>query len=161
GFALLGAAELPLLRQLSVFICAGLLGALVAALLYVAQQRSPGIAPRQLAFRVSRRAAAALTIGVLLSAAGMMRIDWRDDVRDLQIENAELRDNDAAVRAAFGEDSARSVYLVHADNAVEARAQLEQFEDWHRRAFPETRRSEEHTSELQSRENLVCRLLLE
>src|SRR5690606_41462044 len=28
-------------------------------------------------------------------------------------------------------------------------------------AFPHMRRSEEHTSELQSRENLVCRLLLE
>src|SRR5690606_40813488 len=34
---------------------------------------------------------------------------------------------------------------------------------WLYRAFPVTvqRRSEEHTSELQSRENLVCRLLLE
>src|SRR5690606_41668069 len=30
-----------------------------------------------------------------------------------------------------------------------------------RRAYPPGRRSEEHTSELQSRENLVCRLLLE
>src|SRR5207302_4305562 len=29
------------------------------------------------------------------------------------------------------------------------------------RTAPMTRRSEEHTSELQSRENLVCRLLLE
>src|SRR5207302_4183908 len=29
------------------------------------------------------------------------------------------------------------------------------------KAQPENRRSEEHTSELQSRENLVCRLLLE
>src|SRR5690606_39698227 len=31
----------------------------------------------------------------------------------------------------------------------------------HRLATPSARRSEEHTSELQSRENLVCRLLLE
>src|SRR6266700_8274819 len=31
----------------------------------------------------------------------------------------------------------------------------------HRPATPAVRRSEEHTSELQSRENLVCRLLLE
>src|SRR6266511_6444655 len=31
----------------------------------------------------------------------------------------------------------------------------------HRPAFAPGRRSEEHTSELQSRENLVCRLLLE
>src|SRR5690606_41888874 len=31
----------------------------------------------------------------------------------------------------------------------------------HAQRDPRTRRSEEHTSELQSRENLVCRLLLE
>src|SRR5690606_41707019 len=31
----------------------------------------------------------------------------------------------------------------------------------HKRERRDTRRSEEHTSELQSRENLVCRLLLE
>src|SRR5207302_3514930 len=33
--------------------------------------------------------------------------------------------------------------------------------DYLERAFDASRRSEEHTSELQSRENLVCRLLLE
>src|SRR5690606_41576036 len=33
--------------------------------------------------------------------------------------------------------------------------------DWKWQALPVTPRSEEHTSELQSRENLVCRLLLE
>src|SRR2546430_10966766 len=33
--------------------------------------------------------------------------------------------------------------------------------DDHRRAAPEAGRSEEHTSELQSQSNLVCRLLLE
>src|SRR5271165_7330473 len=32
---------------------------------------------------------------------------------------------------------------------------------WRARRWPCSRRSEEHTSELQSRENLVCRLLLE
>src|SRR5690606_40550755 len=33
--------------------------------------------------------------------------------------------------------------------------------DWSLPSLPELLRSEEHTSELQSRENLVCRLLLE
>src|SRR2546430_12043272 len=32
---------------------------------------------------------------------------------------------------------------------------------WFRRSGPPSRRSEEHTSELQSQSNLVCRLLLE
>src|SRR5204862_6200223 len=39
---------------------------------------------------------------------------------------------------------------------------LEDYLDWGRRApFPRQSRSEEHTSELQSRRDLVCRLLLE
>src|SRR5690606_39819936 len=42
---------------------------------------------------------------------------------------------------------ARSVHL-----------EIEEKEDWEGRKY---KRSEEHTSELQSRENLVCRLLLE
>src|SRR5690606_40519960 len=57
---------------------------------------------------------------------------------------------------------------VHRNGPVEARHQRAQdaagqadHPRRHRSFRPECRRSEEHTSELQSRENLVCRLLLE
>src|SRR5438094_4086440 len=50
-------------------------------------------------------------------------------------------------------DSVMAVLLV-------ARVSIEST-PWHRSAIPRVRRSEEHTSELQSPYDLVCRLLLE
>src|SRR3712207_8711585 len=50
-------------------------------------------------------------------------------------------------------------WLAEADNLCDAMNEL--FWDEGRRAFYDTPRSEEHTSELQSRQYLVCRLLLE
>src|SRR5690606_19769873 len=76
----------------------------------------------------------------------------------------------------FGEATKFSQYLLDADKAYETLAQLgvttstgdAEGEVLERRDVAVTRadieallRSEEHTSELQSRENLVCRLLLE
>src|SRR2546430_11403042 len=49
--------------------------------------------------------------------------------------------------------------LGDASNVRAARSKMGPFEQL--RDFPEYRRSEEHTSELQSQSNLVCRLLLE
>src|SRR2546426_2133759 len=43
---------------------------------------------------------------------------------------------------------------------IQAGRAFQQHTDWHKR-HPKIRRSEEHTSELQSPCNLVCRLLLE
>src|SRR5207302_10310445 len=49
----------------------------------------------------------------------------------------------------------RAVFEAVADDAVLA------LDDTSARAYVSSKRSEEHTSELQSRENIVCRLLLE
>lgn len=138
GFALLGITDLPLLRQLSVFVCAGLLGALIAAVLYVAQRRSPGIEARPLTIQLPRMGVILLAILGVIAAAGMLRIEWRDDIRDLQIDDPELRRIDADVRAHFGESSDTGVYLVHARDPLDARNQLQHFVEWHRRQSPDT-----------------------
>src|SRR5690606_20590152 len=49
---------------------------------------------------------------------------------------------------------------IPAQITVDARLRELDFGDWEGKTYDELR-SEEHTSELQSRENLVCRLLLE
>src|SRR5207302_2270189 len=49
----------------------------------------------------------------------------------------------------------------HHAHPLADRAQLLREQDFNRQVFEKAIRSEEHTSELQSRENLVCRLLLE
>src|SRR5436309_10878602 len=55
----------------------------------------------------------------------------------------------------------RSVHVEIATHIVDQTDGIGLVVDRERRPVPEHGRSEEHTSELQSRENLVCRLLLE
>src|SRR5688572_31652196 len=71
------------------------------------------------------------------SDADEVRIQTQAQIRRLDEEKAELEVAIEARRAALGEVR------------LETRAQIRRF------------RSEEHTSELQSQSNLVCRLLLE
>src|SRR2546430_9691720 len=58
------------------------------------------------------------------------------------------------------ERSDRAGGYCHAGDVLHRAASLGKFQQ-SRRGFPPSRRSEEHTSELQSQSNLVCRLLLE
>src|SRR5439155_21685226 len=56
------------------------------------------------------------------------------------------------------------IFLNEVGGTFKTRDQEEQIEDWievERSALSDVARSEEHTSELQSRGHLVCRLLLE
>src|SRR5690606_40846728 len=76
------------------------------------------------------------------------RLDAHDGARETRVELAVPVDEGAqAGRQAVGE---------HLDDPAEGVAVLAARVD-----LLDHRRSEEHTSELQSRENLVCRLLLE
>src|SRR5690606_41874438 len=65
------------------------------------------------------------------------------DLNPSDIESMEIL-KDAAATAIYGARAANGVVLITTKRGKEGKA-----------------RSEEHTSELQSRENLVCRLLLE
>src|SRR5690606_41683886 len=77
--------------------------------------------------------------------------------------SSDLVSPDGLLRARLDEDNAG--VLLEADYSVEPLVQahfVRDREDWITYALGGTTpRSEEHTSELQSRENLVCRLLLE
>src|SRR5690606_40861042 len=61
--------------------------------------------------------------------------------------------------AKAGEDASRSITTAKKTSNGSWKSSWESTTDCRRIAEPD--RSEEHTSELQSRENLVCRLLLE
>src|SRR5690606_7558010 len=83
---------------------------------------------------------------------GLLALGWRGDVRHWR-----LHEQTMLLLAGLAAPLVVSVHsVVSFDFAV---AQLP---GWHVTLFPPYFvRSEEHTSELQSRENLVCRLLLE
>lgn len=137
GFALLLGSDLPLIRQLGLFVSAGLLCALGAAMLYFAQLDRPFLEGRRFgavrppaagpvpASRIWLRGAACLAAGVAL--VGPWRLHWRDDIRELDIPSRALQDNDAAVRAEFGDGSDRTVTLTYGGTLAAARRHLEDF----------------------------------
>ncbi len=136
GFALLLFSELPMIRQLGVFVGAGLICALFAAVIYFATVREPFLAaralrgPGTLGGAARRRLRLALVAGWLFALGGLVRITWRDDIRELEIPAADVRAEDTRIRAAFGQEPDRAVYLSHGKTVDEARLALEAFERW-------------------------------
>ncbi len=140
GFALLVFSELPFIRQLGVFVGAGLVCALAAAVLYFSTVKNPFLEARVF------RGGTALPPGVrrglrrglmalwVLAVFGIPRLTWKDDIRELDIPSMELKQNDARIRGLFGDREEKTVYITYGATVGEARADLEKFEDWLRTA---------------------------
>lgn len=145
GFSLLLASELPLIRQLGVFVGAGLLCALGGAVLWFAQVRDFHLPARPL---LSRRLpftrwtqSLARSVGLcalLVALCGPFFLTWRDDIRELEIPAPGLRENDLSIRHLFGEWSGRTVYLTRGETPAQAREAWTRFEQWHRIQYPDT-----------------------
>jgi predicted exporter len=138
GFAMLLASNLPLIRQLGVFVGAGLVSALAAALLYFAQYDGAHLEAHVL--HALRPRGAQWPKFLLLAAfavalAGPWLLHWRDDIRELEISAPALAQNDSAVRALFGESGDSTVYLTQGPTTADARAALENFFAWHEKNF--------------------------
>jgi len=144
GFSFLLWSELPLIRQLGVFVSAGLVCALVTALLWFAQVDDSYIETRDFVRRrpressaLARRAARVLlALGAAVALLGPWRLRWKDDIRELEIPTPELKSNDAEVRALFGETPGRTVYLTRGSTPADARRSLQAFLDWHSGQYP-------------------------
>ena len=140
GFALLLFSELPFIRQLGVFVGAGLVCALVAAVVYFSTVRNSFLETRQLrgGKLLSAGARAGLRRGFVvlwvIALFGLLKLTWRDDIRELEIPSEELKLNDAKVRGLFGNQEERTAYITYGANLGEARASLEKLETWLRAA---------------------------
>lgn len=143
GFSLLFFSELPLIRQLGLFVSCGLIAALVTALLWFGQLDRPytdtwAFARARLhgehpAWR--RGARLLLVLAAAVALVGPWRLHWRDDIRELEALPVALRDEAQAVRALFGETPQRTVYLTRGDSPAAARAALSRFLAWHGETF--------------------------
>jgi len=142
GFSLLLFSDLPLIRQLGVFVSAGLLSALAAALLWFAQAGDTWWETRafiRARLPVAGRVKLLRVFGVLacvVVVVGFWRLKWRDDIRDLDISSPALRDNAAQVQALFGENDTQTIYLTRGGSASQARTSLGDFIAWHAATFP-------------------------
>ena len=144
GFSLLFFSELPLIRQLGVFVSAGLLSALATALLWFAQVDTPFMKTRdfaQLRFTgdrpvVRRFAQGVLVVGALVALGGPWLLHWRDDIRELEIPTPALQAESAQVRRLFGDDAGRTLFVTRGNDAASTRESLERFAVWHAREYP-------------------------
>jgi predicted exporter len=139
GFAMLLSSDLPLIRQLGVFVGAGLVSALAAALLYFAQYDGPHLEAhvlRALRPRGAKWPRLLLLAAFAIAVAGPWLLHWRDDIRELEISSPALAQNDREVRTLFGESDDSTVYLTQGATTAEARTALENFLAWHETNFP-------------------------
>jgi predicted exporter len=147
GFSFLLWSELPLIRQLGVFVSAGLICALATALLWFAQVDDSYLETRAFIRRrpeggspaARRTARFILAAGAAVAVLGPWRLRWRDDIRELEIPAPQLQANDARVRSLFGEADTRTIYLTRGPSASDAGASLQSFLAWHGREFPGAR----------------------
>jgi predicted exporter len=144
GFSFLLWSELPLIRQVGVFVSAGLICALATALLWFAQLDDSFLETRDFIRRrpagggatARNLARCLLVLGAAIALLGPWRLHWKDDIRELEIPTPELKENDAQVRALFGQKGEGTVYLTWGPTLTEARASLESFLAWHDSRHP-------------------------
>jgi len=142
GFSLLLFSDLPLIKQLGVFVSAGLLSALAAAFLWFAQAgdtcwETRGFVRARLPWAGSKWGLRWFgLVACAVVALGCYQLKWRDDIRDLDISSPELRENAEQVQALFGENDSRAIYLTRGATAAQARTALDEFHAWQARAYP-------------------------
>jgi len=136
GFALLLFSELPFIRQLGVFVGSGLVCALAGAVVYFSTVRNPFLEAREFhGAKVmpagARRWLRRLLLGLWVFALfGLVKLTWKDDIRELEIPSVALQENDAHIRGLFGDQGERTVYLTYGATMAEARNSLEKLERW-------------------------------
>ncbi|MCX6951190.1 MAG: hypothetical protein NTV51_03260, partial [Verrucomicrobia bacterium] len=136
GFALLLFSELPLIRQLGVFVGAGLVCALLSALVYFATVRNPFLETRTLPDGLAlsgptRRLLRRGLIGLWLAALpGLALLTWKDDIRELDAPSADITREDLRIRALFGERRNGAVFLTYGPNLGAARDSLAKLDAW-------------------------------
>lgn len=139
GFLFLLLSELPLLRQLGVYVAAGLVSALAGAILWFGQVRAHYLASRPflerkvlVSLRVRNGVYGLALLCCGLAVFGISRLQWLDDIRELEPPAPELKANDLALRRAFGEEpsGAHSLWLTKGDSLALARDAWGRFSMW-------------------------------
>lgn len=132
GFLALTVSELPLVRQLGVYVAAGIVCGLGATVLYFFLFPGLDFAPRHIAFRralPTRLRLPLLAVLTLVAVFGLTRLRWHDDLRTLEYPSPILRADDAALRTAFGQTDAGATLITRGATFAEARTRWQRLAD--------------------------------
>lgn len=144
GFLLLVFSDLPMIRQLGVFVSAGLLAALGTAFLWFGQIKDPFIPSRRfVSVRAKTESSAwkclrwGLAVVAVLCLTGLAFLKWKDDIRELEIPAVELQQEAREVRTLFGDTLNRTLYVTRGETPGAARTALAKFQAWHEARYPD------------------------
>src|ERR1019366_2054712 len=84
--------------------------------------------------RVRRGFRRLLIAAWIVALPGLVLLNWKDDIRELEIPSPELTRENARISALFGEQTDQTVYLTYGSSVAEARASLEDLKTWLRSA---------------------------
>jgi len=140
GFAVLLFATLPVIRQLGLFVTAGSICALFAAITLRPVVRSRFVDARATLTRnpvwskPGRRTVLLIVILMGGMAFGVFRIEWHDDIRELDLPSPRLQANDKALRDMAGGSEERTTFLTTGSSFLNAIDHYRAFEvDWMKR----------------------------
>lgn len=131
GFIALIVSDLPLVRQLGVYVAAGIVCGLGCTLLYFSLFPRLDFAPRRLVFRPAIPLRLRFPLLAALTAVavfGLTRLHWHDDLRTLEYPSPSLRAEDATLRREFGQSDSGSTLITRGSTYAEALTR------WHRLA---------------------------
>jgi predicted exporter len=136
GFALLLFSELPFIRQLGVFVGSGLVSALAAAVVYFSTVKNPFLEARTfpgnslLSASTRRNLRRAVIVLWIVALPGLALLQWKDDIRELEIPSPKLKKEDARINALFGGQADHTVYLTYGPTIEAARDSLASLDQW-------------------------------
>lgn len=133
GFGALAFGDLPLLRQIGVFVAGGLIAALAVSWLYLPLwpriEALSSFAESKNTRPVRRWVLVVGAVIFLLPLSGWLRLEWHDDIRELQPPLPELWESDAEIRRMFSGEGSSMAWLCHGETPGEARESLAVFEE--------------------------------
>ncbi|NRA26996.1 MAG: hypothetical protein HRU10_07090 [Opitutales bacterium] len=125
GFAVLSAAPLPLLRQMGVFVCAGVLGAIFAGIFLFKDNKTHGNRPTwakddwDISSKVCRGiVAVAISIGVCLLIYHPIR--FHDDIQTFNLQTEAIKAESLETREAFGRKLDTNLIFAFGDRGIDA-----------------------------------------
>jgi predicted exporter len=111
GFLILLFAELQLIRQIGVFVGAGLLCAYLMASVSYQSGGASGTGLRGFKKTHETLFGIVFAIGILVGGYGLIGLDWKDDIRNLEAPSSKLISEDVALREKFGSNDSGSLFL--------------------------------------------------